>query len=271
MDPSHWVELIQEYEITIWNSVPAFMQILTGYFAGKNEKLPLRIVLLSGDWIPVGMPGDIQKCAGDAMVISLGGATEASIWSIYHECVDNEIREVSIPYGKPLSNQGFSIYDAKGRPCPVYVTGELCIWGTGLAEGYYNDHKLTEAKFVTGRENGRMYKTGDNGCYLPNGEIEFKGRNDNQIKLRGHRIELGEIQSTLEQHKSVSQAMVVLNEVKTDIYAFVKTVQGNVKNSDLKQYLEAYLPKYMIPADIISVEEFPLTANGKIDRDKINH
>ena len=115
---------------------------------------------------------------------------------------------------------------------PVYVTGELCIWGTGLAEGYYNDHKLTEAKFVTGRENGRMYKTGDNGCYLPNGEIEFKGRNDNQIKLRGHRIELGEIQSTLEQHKSVSQAMVVLNEVKTDIYAFVKTVQGNVKNSD---------------------------------------
>ena len=114
-----------------------------------------------------------------------------------------------------------------------------------------------------------MYKTGDNGCYLPNGEIEFKGRNDNQIKLRGHRIELGEIQSTLEQHKSVSQAMVVLNEVKTDIYAFVKTVQGNVKNSDLKQYLEAYLPKYMIPADIISVEEFPLTANGKIDRDKI--
>ena len=269
IDPSHWVELIQEYEITIWNSVPAFMQILTGYFAGKSEKLPLRIVLLSGDWIPVGMPGDIQKCAGDAMVISLGGATEASIWSIYHECVDNEICEVSIPYGKPLSNQGFSIYDAKGRPCPVYVTGELCIWGTGLAEGYYNDHKLTEAKFVTGRENGRMYKTGDIGCYLPNGEIEFKGRNDNQIKLRGHRIELGEIQSTLEQHKSVSQAMVVLNEVKTDIYAFVKTVQGNVKNSDLKQYLEAYLPKYMIPADIISVEEFPLTANGKIDRDKI--
>lgn len=169
MDPSHWVELIQEYEITIWNSVPAFMQILTGYFTGKSEKLPLRIVLLSGDWI-----------------------------------------EVSIPYGKPLSNQGFSIYDAKGRPCPVYVTGELCIWGTGLAEGYYNDHKLTEAKFVTGRENGRMYKTGDIGCYLPNGEIEFKGRNDNQIKLRGHRIELGEIQSTLEQHKSVSQAMVVL-------------------------------------------------------------
>ncbi len=200
MDPSHWAEIIQAYKITIWNSVPAFMQILTGYFTGKNERLPLRLVLLSGDWIPVGMPADIRKCADDVKVIGLGGATEASIWSIYHECDNDEIREVSIPYGRPLSNQGFSIYDAKGRPCPVYVKGELGIWGTGLADGYYNDHKLTGEKFVTAGENGRMYKTGDIGCYLPNGEIEFKGRNDNQIKLRGHRIELGEIQYTLVQH-----------------------------------------------------------------------
>lgn len=269
MDPSHWKEIIREYKITVWNSVPAFMQILTGYLTGDKETLPLRLVLLSGDWIPVGMPAEIQKYAADARVISLGGATEAAIWSIYHECTNEEIQEVSIPYGRPLSNQGFSVYDAKGRPCPVYVTGELCIWGTGLAAGYYKDHKLTSEKFVVTREHNRVYKTGDIGCYLPNGEIEFKGRNDNQIKLRGHRIELGEIQHTLEQHELVSQAMVVLNEMKTDIYAFVKLAQENVQGTDLKQYLAEYLPKYMVPADIVIVAEFPLTANGKIDRDNM--
>ncbi len=269
MDPSHWMEIIQKYHITVWNSVPAFMQILTGYFSNKNQEMPIRLVLLSGDWIPVGMPEDIRKFAANARVISLGGATEAAIWSIYHECVKNEIQEVSIPYGKPLSNQGFSIYDMKGRPCPVYVTGELCIWGTGLAEGYYNDYQLSKEKFVTNKRFSRMYKTGDIGCYLPNGEIEFKGRNDNQIKLRGHRIELGEIQCILEQNESVLQAMVVLNEMKTDIYAFVKLVQENLPGLNLKQYLREYLPKYMVPTDIIVVEEFPLTPNGKIDKDKI--
>jgi len=270
MDPSCWLELVLQYGITVWNTVPAFMQILLGYLRGKDIKMPFKVVLLSGDWIPVSMPDEIWKFAIDARIISLGGATEAAIWSIYHECERDETKRGSIPYGKPLSNQGFTVVDQRGRTCPVYVTGELVIFGKGVAEGYYKDIELTKEKFVTDSKYGKSYRTGDIGCYLPNGEIEFRGRNDNQVKLHGHRIELGEIQHILEQHANVSQAQVVLNDERTEIIAFVKELNsGEITGGKLKQYLAELLPSYMVPSQVMLVERFSLTSNGKLDRKPI--
>lgn len=150
-----------------------------------THMLPLRCVLLSGDWIPVNMPSQIKEIVPMAKINCLGGATEASIWSINHEFCDERIYE-KIPYGKPLSNQAMDVCNEDGESCPVWVQGEIIIKGKGLAKGYFNDDNLTNQKFILDK-NGRLsYLTGDIGHYLPGGDIEFIGRKDNQIKIRGY-------------------------------------------------------------------------------------
>ncbi|XOS92282.1 amino acid adenylation domain-containing protein [Brevibacillus laterosporus] len=213
-DPSHWAQLMVEHGITVWNSVPALMQMLVTYLDSEPSiNVPkLRLSLLSGDWIPLTLPDMMQKRLPSVQVVSLGGATEASIWSIYHIYKGLEADWHSIPYGLPLANQGFRVLDSQMRDCPVWVTGELYITGHGLAEGYVGDQALTQERFLLHHADGeRLYRTGDLGRYTPGGEIEFLGREDNQVKIRGHRIELGEIESALLKHPAVAVAGVVLD------------------------------------------------------------
>ncbi|RAS71112.1 pyochelin synthetase [Lentzea atacamensis] len=209
-DPSHWAELVHDHGVTVWNSVPAQLQMVANYLESeKGDLTSLRLVLLSGDWIPVTLPAQLKPLAPDAELISLGGATEAAIWSIYHRIERVAPDWVSIPYGRPLTNQGFRVLDEQDEDCPVWTSGSLCISGAGLATGYFGDEELTARKFVTvGGE--RLYRTGDLGRYLPGGEIEFLGREDTQVKIRGHRVELGEIEATLAGHPSVGGAAVVV-------------------------------------------------------------
>lgn len=136
-DPSYWLMLVEKWNITVWNSVPAFMEMFVDYLERfyKGEKLSINKILLSGDWIPVKLPEKICRFLKDVRIYSLGGATEASIWSIYHECKMGESYNSSIPYGVPLSNQGFEVLDANMKPCPDMVQGELYITGKGLAKG----------------------------------------------------------------------------------------------------------------------------------------
>ncbi|MBE6049587.1 MAG: amino acid adenylation domain-containing protein [Clostridium sp.] len=214
-NPSHWVDLIKEYNITLWNSVPALMQMLVSYLESEKDVtgLNLRLALLSGDWIPLNLPDKLISLVKDIKLVSLGGATEASIWSNYY--IYNGLKEgcKSIPYGYPLTNQGFKVLDCKMRDCPVLVPGELYITGLGLAEGYIGDEKKTKEQFLTDPyTNERIYKTGDYGCYRENGEIEFLGRKDTQVKINGHRIELGEVEAALLKHNAVSEAAVVIRE-----------------------------------------------------------
>lgn len=211
-EPAYLINLMNQYHVTIWNSVPALMQILMTYAeTGDDVDISsLRLVLLSGDWIPAGLPEQIQRKAEQAEVISLGGATEASIWSIIHECNGPVPGFESIPYGVPLANQGFRVLDVKLQDCPVGVKGELYITGKGLAEGYYHDEDRTRQQFIIHPTEGvRMYKTGDWGKYHRNGEIEFLGRDDHQIKLNGHRIELGEIEAAVEKYPGISNSVVL--------------------------------------------------------------
>ncbi|GAA1766827.1 non-ribosomal peptide synthetase [Luedemannella helvata] len=213
-DPSHWARVIAEYGVTVWNSVPAQLQMLTDYLAtGGRVALPgVRLALLSGDWIPVTLPAAVRALIPGIEVVSLGGATEASIWSIWHPIADVPADAVSIPYGVPLANQRFHVLDDQLRARPDWVPGELYIAGTGLALGYLGDEARTAERFITHPVTGeRLYRTGDLGRYLPDGTIEFLGRDDLQVKIRGHRIELGEVDSALAAYPGVAASAVVVD------------------------------------------------------------
>ncbi|MBB0242572.1 amino acid adenylation domain-containing protein [Streptomyces alkaliphilus] len=210
-DPSHWAELIAAHKVTVWNTVPAQLRMLADYLASESGDVgSLRLALLSGDWIPVTLPDRIRNLVPGLRVIGLGGATEAAIWSIHHPVERVEPGAASIPYGTPLANQGFRVLDHAWRDAPVWVPGELYITGAGLAEGYWGDGELTAARFLHHPVDGqRLYRTGDRGRYLPGGAIEFLGREDNQVKIRGHRVELGEIEAALLAHPKAAAAAVV--------------------------------------------------------------
>ncbi len=212
-DPAHWADLAAEHKITVWNSVPALLGLLIDYARACGLSLPgsLRLALLSGDWIPVTLPGEARALLPDLAVHSLGGATEASIWSIHYPigAVDPAWR--SIPYGRALDGQSFHVLDEAMRPCPDWAVGQLYIGGLGLALGYLNDVEATAASFVTSQGTGqRRYRTGDLGRRWPDGTIEFLGREDGQVKIHGYRMELGEIEAVLESRDGVKAAAVRL-------------------------------------------------------------
>ncbi len=269
-DPADWAKAIAQHQVTIWNSVPALMQMMVDYAAENSQILAnLRLVLLSGDWLPLALPTQIQTLAKDVQVISLGGATEASIWSILYPITKVDPTWKSIPYGRPMVNQHFYVLNKFLEPCPVWVAGELYISGIGLAMGYWQQEAKTAASFITHPHTGeRLYRTGDLGRYLSDGNIEFLGREDFQVKIGGYRIELGEIESVLTQHPAVEQAVVVvagkqLREKRLIAYA---VVDREISSNQLRDFLREQLPAYMIPAAFIYLEKLPLSANGKIDR-----
>ena len=212
-DPAVWATLCRQHAVTLWNSVPALMEMMTEHAELVGEPLPeaLRHVMMSGDWIPLDLPGRIAA-RSDTAITSLGGATEGSIWSILHP-VDPAAEKArgwsSIPYGRPMLNQTMHVLNAAGAPCPEGVVGELYIGGVGVALGYYNDAERTAERFSTHPEHGRLYWTGDLARVHPDGLIEFLGRDDHQIKIRGHRVELGEIEGALTEAPEVASAVVI--------------------------------------------------------------
>lgn len=217
-DPAHWVELLVRHDITLWNTVPALLQMLVGYFGGDTSNhdtlrmiapAQLRLAMLSGDWIPVTLPDQARQIWPKMEVHSMGGATEGSIWSIHYPIAQVDPAWPSIPYGKPLANQTFHVFDQNLQPRPTWVPGELYIGGIGVALGYWKDKAKTAERFLRDAQSGgRLYKTGDLGRYLPDGNIEFLGREDFQVKIRGYRVELGEIEAALLQHPDIKECVV---------------------------------------------------------------
>ncbi|MEH0388852.1 non-ribosomal peptide synthetase/type I polyketide synthase [Vibrio mimicus] len=282
-DPEALVRLAQQSGITIWNSVPAFAQLLADLLELNSSPLQsLRHIMMSGDWIPVNLPDRLTKVAPNAQLLSLGGATEAAIWSICHPIEKSYADQTSIPYGKPLSNQHFYILDQQLEPCPDWVTGELYIGGHGLARGYWQDQERTDHAFIIHPMSGeRLYKTGDLGRYLPDGNIEFLGRNDHQVKINGYRIELGEVENALRQCPycstgiQVQDAIVQADKHSKNGMRLIAYVQyaphSQVDNQALLEYMRKVLPHYLCPAQIIAVDHFPLTPNGKVDRSALPH
>jgi len=212
-DPARWAEVATRHGVTLWNSVPAQLDMLTHFLDAHGEPRPrdLRLFLVSGDFIPLSLPDRVRRHYPESTFVSLGGATEAAIWSIRHVVHDVLPEWTSIPYGFPLKNQACHVVDADGEDCPDWVPGEIQISGSGLALEYFRDPERTASRFVAGAPGrGRCYRTGDWGRYRGNGEIEILGRMDDQVKVRGHRVELGEIEAALQSHPSVASAVAVV-------------------------------------------------------------
>lgn len=272
LNPAHWLDLMLRETVTIWNSVPALMSLLVDSALRQNICLPaLRVVLLSGDKIPLDLPNSIRRIAPNAKIFSLGGATEASIWSIYYPINEVDPAWVTIPYGFPMLNQRWHILDDAGRPTPTWVPGELYIAGDGLALGYWRDTQKTANSFVTNPENGeRLYRTGDLGRYWPDGCIEFLGRVDFQVKIRGHRVELGEIEAALLEHPAVKEnvvtAQIVAGKNVQQLVAYIVLHDAHVGIETLQSFLQKKLPAYMLPTAWCFLDALPVTANGKLDR-----
>lgn len=271
-DPSHWYELIKTQGVTVYNSVPGQMKMLTMFLEGKEKVVltSVKTILLSGDWIPIELTKEIVKFFVNAQVVSLGGATEAAIWSIYHSINSKATYRRSIPYGKPLSNQKFYILNDKFEEIPNWVTGDIYIAGKGLALEYLGDKELTEKKFIYSEKlQERLYRTGDVGRYMPDGNIEFQGRSDFQVKVRGHRIELGEIEAAILEIVNLKNLKVIAvkNKEVVNICMFGVLENGEIEISkqEMDRRLGKKLPSYMLPSLYIYLDTIPLTSNGKID------
>jgi amino acid adenylation domain-containing protein len=269
-DPARLAELLRTEGITLWDSAPAALQQLVPFF-GQHEPTPdLKLVMLSGDWIPVSLPDLVRKAFPNARVMALGGATEAAIWSNWFPVEKVDPAWPSIPYGKPIRNARYHILDQNLQPVPVGVPGELHIGGLCLADGYLNRPKLTAERFIQDpfAPGERLYKTGDLARYQVDGNIEFLGRIDHQVKVRGFRVELGEIETALSLHPAVRDAVVKPyrdDSGNVSLAAYVVR-QGPVETADLSGHLRKALPEYMIPAAFVYLDALPVTPNGKLDR-----
>ncbi len=235
-DPVRWLELLEAEGVSVWNTVPALLEMLVEYAEGAGRRLPgsLRLALLSGDWIPLSLPDRLrERSEGRVEVVSLGGATEASIWSILFPVGRIEPEWKSIPYGRPMANQTFRVLGPGLAPRPLWAVGELWIGGAGLARGYWRDEETTRRSFVEHPETGeRLYRTGDLGRFRPDGTIEFLGREDSQVKIRGHRIELGEIEATLARHPAVREAVADVRKTPGGERALVAWVVPSAADVD---------------------------------------
>ncbi|WP_370417961.1 amino acid adenylation domain-containing protein [Streptomyces sp. QH1-20] len=208
-NPTHWAHLVEHHQITVWNSVPQ----LAGLLIDEGGNLQsLRVFLLSGDWIPTSLPDRIRGLIPHTTVMSLGGATEGSIWSIWYEIDHVDPAWNSIPYGVAMPNQRMYVLNPQGEHCPTGVIGEIHIGGTGVALGYWHDEKLTNERYTEHPTLGRLYHTGDLGRWTPDGHIEFIGRNDFQVKLNGYRVELGEIAAKLTRLPGVDRAVARIQQ-----------------------------------------------------------
>ena len=267
--PRHWVDLMVREGVTLWNSVPAMMEMLVDY---ANDAIfnSLRLVILGGDWLPISLPDRIKSLAPNTQTLSIGGPTETTIWNICYliDKVDPNCK--SIPYGQPMANSKYYIFNDALEDCPTWVSGQMYCAGVQLAKGYWRNQEKTRDSFINHPRTGeRLYRTGDLGCYHPDGNIEFLGRVDFQIKIRGHRIEVGEIEAVLTQHPNVKAAVVAAigEQHKQQLVAYlVSDRKPNPTIEEISEFLKKKLPDYMMPSAFTFLEAFPLSANGKVDR-----
>jgi amino acid adenylation domain-containing protein len=271
-DPSYLTDVIEREQITTLHFVPSMIPAFLTAANAENGR-SLRRILCSGEALPHSAVVDVYAALPHVELHNLYGPTEAAVDVTAWHCKPGQYGQV-VPIGRPIANTKMYVLDPRGEPVPVGVEGELFIGGVQVARGYLNRPELTAERFVkdpfSTTPNARMYKTGDLGRWLPDGNIEYLGRNDFQVKIRGFRIELGEIEAKLTECAGVREAVVVAREdVKGDkrLVAYV-VAAGNVtlETADLRAALLPQLPEYMVPSAFMQLEALPLSSNGKLDR-----
>lgn len=272
-DPSYLINIINERSITHLDFVPSMFQLFLEEEQTKTCKSIKRVILI-GEAVPLTTIKKFYEILPSAALINSYGPTEAAV-----ACTDIELyaTDRAVTIGYPLPNCEIYILDEFGQPTPVGVFGELCIGGIQVAKGYWKREDLTREKFINdpfSNETGRkIYKTGDRARFLPNGTIDYQGRMDFQVKVRGFRVELGEIEALLVSHPKISQATVVLKAIHGEqgakslvAYYVTKNRNDDISSDSLKEYIKQKLPEYMTPAFLIPMSELPLITSGKVDR-----
>ena len=268
-DPQYLSEIIEREHITTLHFVPSMLDVFLAH-ADTARCSSLRQVMCSGEALPGSVVRRFKQQLPGSELHNLYGPTEAAVDVTAWNCAGPlESTPDNTPIGKPIANTRMYILDAQQQPVPHGVVGELYIGGVQVARGYLNRPQLNAERFLTDpfQNNGRMYRTGDVARYLPDGNIEYLGRNDDQVKIRGLRIELGEIQARLTQIDGVQEAAVLAREdVPGDKRLVAYYTGAQLEIETLRGHLLENLPDYMVPAVFVHLEALPLSPNGKLDR-----
>ncbi len=273
------IEAIRKHRVTVLHFVPSMLNVFLEYLDGKGDRVleglaSVRRVFVSGEALTAShvkkFNNILTKRIG-ARLTNLYGPTEATVDVSYYDCPSHNDFEM-VPIGKPIHN--IKLYVIRdGREMAVGEAGELCIAGVGLARGYLNNQTLTDEKFVDHpcHRGERIYRTGDLARWLPDGNIEYLGREDHQVKIRGLRIELGEIENTIRDCPGVADCVCAVRKYSENVILIIAYLvcRSVVDLGELKQYLKNHLPDYSIPNHFVILDKMPLTPNGKADRNSL--
>jgi amino acid adenylation domain-containing protein/non-ribosomal peptide synthase protein (TIGR01720 family) len=272
-DPQAFAEYSDRHPIDCLKIVPSHLQAL---LMGDRPAalLPRQRLILGGEAASWELIEQIQQHSPQCQIFNHYGPTEATVGTLTYRVADKPDGELSLPLGRPLPNTQIYLLDSQLQPVPIGIPGELYIGGAGVARGYWQQPDLTAARFVCDPFNSapqaRLYKTGDLAYYQPDGNLVFLGRVDDQVKIRGYRVELGEIAAVLAEHSAIREGMAIARpdaRGNAQLVAFAVTQPGQaVTPETIQAFLQTRLPEYMVPAQVIPLTAFPLTPNGKVDR-----
>ncbi|RBP25737.1 MULTISPECIES: non-ribosomal peptide synthetase [Bacillus] len=274
--PKDFYQLLVKEEVTVLNQTPsAFRQLIqVCEQEDENKSLQLRYVIFGGEALePISLLPWFQRYGEKKpQLINMYGITETTVHVTYYPITQDDVQHASRSnIGKRIPDLEVYILDAYQQPVPIGVDGEIYIGGAGLARGYLNRPELTAERFIphpfSSDPKARLYRTGDLARYLPDGNLDYRGRIDHQVKIRGFRIEIGEIESTLNAYASIKEAVVIVREDQPGDKRLVAYVVGDGNVGAWREYLKAKLPSYMVPSRFVTMEAIPLTANGKVDRE----
>ncbi len=274
-DPHAFINVILKERVTVINQTPSAFYGLIPYLMEVSDRASfLRYVIFGGEKLNPGKLGEVKKLFPQVMFVNMYGITETTVHVTYKEITEKEIAEGFSNIGKPIPTLKVYIFDENMQLVPRGVEGELCVGGHGVARGYLNRPDLTEARFTPNPLNPDeiIYRSGDLACMRENGDLEYFGRMDNQIQLRGFRIELGEIESVLVGLDEIKDCVIAVDEAASGdvrLIAYIIPAGKQIPVNQLKEMIGRKLPEYMIPSFFITVDEFPLTGNGKLDLKKL--
>jgi amino acid adenylation domain-containing protein len=273
-----------DYDLTVINLPTAFWALFVQDCLNLKEPFSprsLRLVIVGGEAMFVNQQCMwLQTAMREVRLLNAYGPTETTITATTFDCplsCDERTSSQTVPIGHPFPNRTTYILDERGNPTPLGVVGELHLGGAGLSRGYFKRPELTAEKFVpdpfAGAPAARLYKTGDLARYLPDGEIEFIGRFDHQVKIRGFRIELGEIEAVLGRHPAIRETVVVaredISQEKELVAYLVARQEQSLDLNDVRDFLRAQVPEYMIPTSFVMLDALPLTPSGKVERQSL--
>ncbi|WP_408048767.1 non-ribosomal peptide synthetase, partial [Tenacibaculum halocynthiae] len=273
-DGESLLSFYNKYQIDVSDGTPTHLRLLLESIDEVSSLDSLSSWILAGETFPKELAVSFYTKLGErTQLYNFYGPTETCVDSTSYKVFYKELEDLKrIPIGKPLPNERVYVTDSYGSFLPIGVIGELCIAGSGLARRYTGDQSLTTEKFVSDWIDGEtlVYRTGDMVRWLPDGNLEYQGRQDAQVKIRGYRIELSEIETHLNKHPSINHALVSVQEIETE-RSLVCYYQGeeSIVVSELREYLSSFLPDYMIPSYYMHLESFPQLSNGKIDRNSL--